>query len=360
MRVPFLPPDEVAALVEPLDPVDDPAHPRRIARRRADRDRRPRRQQRGRRARRSPSRGLPINVVADDSAFPELFEHLRRAARAVGRHAHPVAQPARRSSASCAGASCSACWSTGATAATASRCACSTPGRRCRPGRRRWPPRRRRGSCRSHHARQPDGRFRVACAEPIAVASVRPGRAPASDPGDRRRASPIRSRRRRSSGTASSRSGRRPRPRRADLERRARRDAGRPARPRARRAALPRRRHGDRSRARGRRPVEADAMTVRGRLLLAASWLACRLPEGPLVRLAELAGDLWYRLAPGPGGPGAAQPRGGSARRSPRPARAAARSRAAATDPRALERLVRSAFRHARPLLPRGRPRRRA
>ena len=52
-------------------------------------------------------------------------------------------------------------------------------------------------------------------------------------------------------------------------------------------------------------------MTIRGRLLLAASWLACRLPERPLFRLAELAGDLWYRLGPGPRGPGAAQPAAG-------------------------------------------------
>ena len=39
-------------------------------------------------------------------------------------------------------------------------------------------------------------------------------------------------------------------------------------------------------------------MTFSGRLLIAASWLACRLPEGPLFRLAALAGDLWYRLTP--------------------------------------------------------------
>ena len=49
-------------------------------------------------------------------------------------------------------------------------------------------------------------------------------------------------------------------------------------------------------------------MTVRGRLLLAASWLACRLPERPLFRLAGLAGDLWYRLAPGRAAPGPPEP----------------------------------------------------
>jgi lauroyl/myristoyl acyltransferase len=87
-------------------------------------------------------------------------------------------------------------------------------------------------------------------------------------------------------------------------------------------------------------------MTIRGRLLLAMSWLACRLPEGPLFRLAALAGDLWYRLAPG---------RAAQARRNLRrvcqsltaSGRGGPRVRAAATDPAALERLVRSAFRHS-------------
>jgi KDO2-lipid IV(A) lauroyltransferase len=84
----------------------------------------------------------------------------------------------------------------------------------------------------------------------------------------------------------------------------------------------------------------------RGRLLLAASWLACRLPEGPLFRLAELAGDLWYRLAPD---------RAAQARRNLRrvtaslaaSGRGSASVRAAATDEKALERLVRSSFRHS-------------
>ncbi len=87
-------------------------------------------------------------------------------------------------------------------------------------------------------------------------------------------------------------------------------------------------------------------MSVRGRLMFAASWLACRLPERPLFRMAELAGDLWYRLAPG---------RAAQARRNLRrvcaalaaSGRGSAPVRAAATDPIALERLVRSSFRHA-------------
>jgi KDO2-lipid IV(A) lauroyltransferase len=85
---------------------------------------------------------------------------------------------------------------------------------------------------------------------------------------------------------------------------------------------------------------------LRGRALIAASWLACRLPEGPLVRLAEIAGDLWYRATP---------ERAAQARRNLRRValvlaareRGSAEVRAAATDPRALERLVRAAYRHA-------------
>ena len=87
-------------------------------------------------------------------------------------------------------------------------------------------------------------------------------------------------------------------------------------------------------------------MTFRGRLMFGASWLACRLPERPLFRVAGLAGDLWYRLAPG---------RAAQARRNLRrvcsalaaSGRGSPPVRAASTDPVALERLVRSAFRHA-------------
>ena len=86
-------------------------------------------------------------------------------------------------------------------------------------------------------------------------------------------------------------------------------------------------------------------MTFRGRLLLAASWLACRLPERSAFRVAGLVGDLWYRLAPDR----AAQARRNLRRVCPSLAasgRGSAAVRAAATDPAALERLVRSAFRH--------------
>ena len=86
-------------------------------------------------------------------------------------------------------------------------------------------------------------------------------------------------------------------------------------------------------------------MTIRTRTLIAASWLACHLPEGPLVGLADLAGAAWYRLAPAR----ASQARRNLARVC-RALDAAGQGspavRAAAGDPRALERLVRAAFRH--------------
>jgi lauroyl/myristoyl acyltransferase len=87
-------------------------------------------------------------------------------------------------------------------------------------------------------------------------------------------------------------------------------------------------------------------MTIRSRGLIAASWLACHLPEGPLVRLAELAGDAWYRFAPDR----AAQARrnlGRVCRALAEAGQGTAAARAAADDPRALERLVRAAFRHS-------------
>ena len=82
------------------------------------------------------------------------------------------------------------------------------------------------------------------------------------------------------------------------------------------------------------------------RLLLVGSWLACRLPERLLVPLAEFAGDLWYRATPD---------RAAQARRNlrrvaedlARRERGSALVRAAATEPKALERLVRLAYRHA-------------
>jgi lauroyl/myristoyl acyltransferase len=85
---------------------------------------------------------------------------------------------------------------------------------------------------------------------------------------------------------------------------------------------------------------------LRYRGLLGASWLACRLPEGVLVRAAETGGELWYRATPDR----AAQARRNLQRVAADMAgrgRGSPLVRAAATDPRALELLVRLAYRHA-------------
>jgi KDO2-lipid IV(A) lauroyltransferase len=92
-------------------------------------------------------------------------------------------------------------------------------------------------------------------------------------------------------------------------------------------------RRGHATRRRGTFVQETRALLIR-----ALSWLAGVLPEGPLVRLAEAAGAVWYRVAP---------ERAAQARRNLE-ARGlgSAEVRAAAQDPEALERLVRAAFRH--------------
>jgi lauroyl/myristoyl acyltransferase len=85
---------------------------------------------------------------------------------------------------------------------------------------------------------------------------------------------------------------------------------------------------------------------LRAWLVALVSWVASHLPERLVLRLADLGGDLWYRLTP---------ERAALARRQlARVAEVldargvgAARVRAAARDRRALERLVRSAYRHA-------------
>jgi len=84
---------------------------------------------------------------------------------------------------------------------------------------------------------------------------------------------------------------------------------------------------------------------LRAAALGTVSRIACRLPERPLLALADVTGWLWYRLAPA---------RAAQARRNlerivrelDRRGTGGPRIRAAASDPRALERLVRSAFRH--------------
>jgi KDO2-lipid IV(A) lauroyltransferase len=92
-------------------------------------------------------------------------------------------------------------------------------------------------------------------------------------------------------------------------------------------------------------PRGTRVQRLRASLVAAVSWAACRLPERPLIRLAELGGELWYRLD---------RSRAAQGRRNLRrvcewlaaEGVGPERARAAATDPAALERLLRSAFRH--------------
>ena len=99
------------------------------------------------------------------------------------------------------------------------------------------------------------------------------------------------------------------------------------------------------SRERPRRRRGTFVQEIRALLVGGLSWLAGVLPEGPLVRLAELAGSAWYRAAP---------ERAAQARRNLRRVAQALDARglgspdvrAAARDSGALERLVRAAFRH--------------
>lgn len=86
--------------------------------------------------------------------------------------------------------------------------------------------------------------------------------------------------------------------------------------------------------------------TLRARAVVAAAWIACRLPERPLLALADLVGDVWYRLA--------TDRRRRARRNLTRITRwladhdmGSVEARAAATDGRALTELVRAAFRHA-------------
>jgi len=85
---------------------------------------------------------------------------------------------------------------------------------------------------------------------------------------------------------------------------------------------------------------------IRARTIDLGAGVVGRLPESPLIVLAEATGEAWYRAAP---------KRAAQARLNLRrvcvslaaQGRGSDRVRAAATDPAALERLVRSAFRHA-------------
>jgi lauroyl/myristoyl acyltransferase len=86
-------------------------------------------------------------------------------------------------------------------------------------------------------------------------------------------------------------------------------------------------------------------VTVRGRLLVAATRLLAALPVAPVDAAADSIGELWYRFAPAR----AAQARANLRRVCEGLAatnRGSARARRAATDDRELERLVRACFRH--------------
>ena len=89
----------------------------------------------------------------------------------------------------------------------------------------------------------------------------------------------------------------------------------------------------------------AERPSLPGRLLVGMTRVIAALPERPLVAAAESIGELWYRLAPAR----AAQTRANLLRVCEGLAasgRGSARVRRAATDPKALERLVRANFRH--------------
>jgi KDO2-lipid IV(A) lauroyltransferase len=94
------------------------------------------------------------------------------------------------------------------------------------------------------------------------------------------------------------------------------------------------------------RPARTVGSRLRARLVVAGSWLACRLPEGPLLAFADFVGELWYRFAP--------ERRRRARRNLGRVTRWLAdhdmgtpAARSAARDGRALSNLVRDAFRHA-------------
>jgi phosphatidylinositol dimannoside acyltransferase len=88
------------------------------------------------------------------------------------------------------------------------------------------------------------------------------------------------------------------------------------------------------------------AQRLRANALDVLSWIVRRLPEGVALALTDFGGDLWYRVTPD---------RRGQARRNLRrvvgflaaTGRGSHAVQAAASDPVALERLVRSAYRHA-------------
>ena len=291
--------------------------------------------------------GLPISVVADDSSFPEVFELLRRQREGWG--VHVVAWrnlraifgvlrrremlallvdwgyrsdgiPVRLFDA----------WTT-LPAGPATLAA--------RTGSRILPI--------TIH-RRPDNRFHVALGRAHRHPLRRPGRTPARDAAPGRRA------RRGGLGRTGPV---------VQLQAHLAGDRCRGGRPGAPRADLMQAGRQDPGPDRAWAPADADVASVRGgegrdgvvtalgrslrtRVLLAASWLACHLPEGPLTPRRRDSPAM-----AGTGSRPSARPRpgaicGGSASSWRRRDAGARRCGPPPTDPRALERLVRSAFRH--------------
>ncbi len=93
------------------------------------------------------------------------------------------------------------------------------------------------------------------------------------------------------------------------------------------------------------RPGPTFGRWLRRAGLRAAVWAGTRLPEPILLSLADVAGELWYRLAPSRAEQGRLNLQRVT-RWLAEHGDASPRVRAAASDAAALERLVRSAFRH--------------
>ena len=297
-----------------------------------------------RRRRPSPATGCP-SARRRRLVVPGAVRAVARAARGVGRRRSSRGATCARSTACSAGARCSALlidWGY------------RSDGIPVPPVRRLDDPAGRSGDPRREdRLADPAGHDPAPARWPLQrVLGRARSRSPSTEPAELQRATQAiadaleaRSAPRRSSGTASSRCGRR-RPRRAPSSSGGPRvDAGRSARTRARGHA--RRRSGDQAPGRAALGRGGGRPRLRGRLLIAASWLACHLPEGPLVRARRAGRRPRVPARARSRRPGPAQPRRvcDGARRARVAARRAVRA-AAATDPRALERLVRSAFRH--------------
>ena len=98
--------------------------------------------------------------------------------------------------------------------------------------------------------------------------------------------------------------------------------------------------------ARVRGEPDAPRPGLLGSALVAVATIAGKLPAAPLNAAADASGELWYRIAPAK----RAQARANLQRVCEGLAATGAgstRARRAATDPDALERLVRACFRHA-------------